>query len=57
MNIYVTVMEVATIVVLVPAIVWESITPVPGSVYFLEFGIIFFIISCITLSLYAGIST
>ena len=48
-------MEIATVVVLLPAIIWESITPIPASVYFLEMSVIFFIISCIVLSLYAGI--
>jgi hypothetical protein len=55
LNIYVICMEVITIVLLLPSIIWESIQPIPASVYFLEFSLVFILISCITLSIYAGL--
>ena len=53
-NKYTLVMMAVTIVLLLPAIVWESITPIPASVYFLNFTFVFLLINCISLSLYGG---
>jgi hypothetical protein len=47
-------MEVATIFVLIPAIIWESITPVQASVLFLNLSVAFFILNSTILSFVAG---
>jgi hypothetical protein len=48
------VLEVATVVVLLPSIIWEAISPVPASVYFLQVSLVFFLIFEAFLSAYAG---
>jgi hypothetical protein len=47
-------MEVVTIVLLLPGIIWESIVPVASSLLYLNITMAFVIVSCTFLSLIAG---
>ena len=53
-NIYVAVMEIATLVVLFSGIIWQATSQTPTSVYFMNFSALIFLGSCVILSCVAG---
>jgi hypothetical protein len=47
-------MQILTIIVFLPGIIWESITPIPAVTYFQYSCLVAILFTCILIALYAG---